>query len=59
MLVCVYVCLSMVSRTAWKGDRASIGPGSIWAGQCLFCQFRQGLGKTEIQTGGVPIVAQQ
>lgn len=51
MLVCVSMCLSVVSRAAWEGDTASVRPDLIWAGQCLFCQSRQGLGRTELQTG--------
>ena len=51
MLVCVDMCLSVVSRAAWEGDTASVRPELIWAGQCLFCQSRQGLGRTELHTG--------
>lgn len=49
MLVCAYVCLSVVSRAAWEGDLASIRLGLIWAVPLLSVQ---GLQRTELQTGG-------
>lgn len=38
MLACVYVCVSVVSKAAWKGAMASIRLGRFWAVPLLSVQ---------------------